>query len=172
MDWTPSQKGAIAESAIAAHAIELGIGVYRPLVEGERYDLIFDMRPRLLRIQCKWATKRGSIIGIRVGTSTYTPRGYRLTTYTEDEIDAVVAYCRELRQSYFLPMSLVAGRSYIHLRLDPAKNRQTRRINFASDYELGAIAQLGERSAGSRKVAGSNPASSTRKAAHNGRLFS
>jgi PD-(D/E)XK endonuclease len=171
VELTPSQKGAIAEAAIAARAIELGIAVYRPLMEGGRYDLIFDIGPQLLRIQCKFASKRGSIIGIPVRTSRYTPRGYHVTTYTADEIDAVVAYCPELRQSYYLPMSMVAGRSYIHLRLDPAKNCQTRRINFASDYELGAIAQLGERVTGSHEVAGSSPASSTPKPSARAALF-
>ena len=39
---TSDQKGAIAESSIAAAAIKLGIGVYKPLFEGGRYDLIFD----------------------------------------------------------------------------------------------------------------------------------
>jgi PD-(D/E)XK endonuclease len=49
---TSDQKGAIAEAAIARAAIELGIGVARPLAD-QRYDLIFDLRPRLLRVQCK-----------------------------------------------------------------------------------------------------------------------
>ena len=31
-----NQKGAIAETAIAAEATELGIGVYRPIAEGGR----------------------------------------------------------------------------------------------------------------------------------------
>jgi hypothetical protein len=33
---TTDQKGAIAESAIVHAAIKLGVGVYRPLVEGGR----------------------------------------------------------------------------------------------------------------------------------------
>jgi hypothetical protein len=40
---TTDQKGAIAEACIAAEAIKLGIGVFRPLAD-ERYDLIFDTR--------------------------------------------------------------------------------------------------------------------------------
>ena len=160
MEWTPSHKGAIAETAIAAAAVELGIGVYRPISEGERYDMIFNLHPRLLRIQCKWATRRGDIVGMRIGTNRLTPDGYVRTTYTEDEIDAVAAYCLELRTCYLLPISLVAGRTYIHLRLAPSKNNQESRVNWAKEYELGAIAQLGERSAGSRKVGGSNPPSS------------
>ena len=172
MEWTPSQKGAIAETAIAAEAVRLGIGVYRPVNEGERYDMIFDMHPQLLRVQCKWATKRGAVLAIRVSTSRLTPAGYLRTTYSEREIDVVAAYCVELRRCYLLPIDLVAGKSYVHLRLEPSRNCQTRRINWAQDYELGAIAQLGERPAGSREVVGSSPTSSTREAAHHGRLFS
>jgi hypothetical protein len=46
---TTDQKGAIAEAAIALEAMRLGIGVFRPLGD-ERYDMILDLRPRLLRV--------------------------------------------------------------------------------------------------------------------------
>src|SRR3954449_5361738 len=49
----------------------------------------------------------------------------------------------------------------ISLRLKPAANGQASAINFAADYSLGAIAQLGERVTGSHEVGGSNPPSST-----------
>jgi hypothetical protein len=38
VELSTDQKGAFAESAIAHAAIKLGIGVYRPLSDGERYD--------------------------------------------------------------------------------------------------------------------------------------
>src|ERR1039458_614405 len=50
---TPSQKGAAAEAAITAAVIQLGLTVLRPLCEGRRYDLVVDLEPRLLRVQCK-----------------------------------------------------------------------------------------------------------------------
>jgi hypothetical protein len=56
---TTNQKGAIAEARIAAAAIESGADVYRPVVEGGRYDLIFGIADRLLRVQCKWAARYG-----------------------------------------------------------------------------------------------------------------
>jgi PD-(D/E)XK nuclease superfamily protein len=49
---TPNQKGAIAEAAITKVAVELGIIVSRPLHDAP-YDLVFDVRGRLLRVQCK-----------------------------------------------------------------------------------------------------------------------
>jgi hypothetical protein len=45
-------KGALAELKITTRAIELGIPVLKPVIEGLRYDLIFDLSDRLLRVQC------------------------------------------------------------------------------------------------------------------------
>jgi hypothetical protein len=56
---------------------------------------------------------------------------------------------------------MVAGRRAIYLRLEPARNNQEAAINFAAEYEFGAIAQLGERRHGMAEVVGSSPTSST-----------
>ena len=61
---------------------------------------------------------------------------------------------------WLLPIELVEGRQMLNLRLSPAKNNQTLGVTWAEQYELGAIAQLGERVTGSHEVAGSSPASS------------
>jgi PD-(D/E)XK endonuclease len=95
------------------------------------------------------------------GSVRYTPHGYVRTKYTADEIDGVAVYRQAPKRCYYLPIEKVAGRSAIYLRVGPAANNQEAAINFAAEYEFGAIAQLGERSAGSRKVGGSNPPSST-----------
>jgi prevent-host-death family protein len=82
--------------------------------------------------------------------------------HSEDEIDAVAVYCGDLDRCYLLPCALVADRRAINLRLSPPRNAQRASINLASQFELpGAVAQWNERPAGSRKVVGSNPTSST-----------
>jgi hypothetical protein len=48
--------------AIQLAATTLGIDVYKPVAEGGRYDMIFDLDDRLLRVQCKWATRRGEVL--------------------------------------------------------------------------------------------------------------
>jgi PD-(D/E)XK nuclease superfamily protein len=55
---TSDQKGAIAEAETAAAAIKFGIDVLKPLSDGTRYDLVFDLRPELVRVQCKSAVPR------------------------------------------------------------------------------------------------------------------
>ena len=159
---TPSSKGGIAEIAIAAEAIKIGVVVLRPVIEGSRYDLLFDVDGLLLRIQCKWARRKGNVVVVNTRTSRQTPRGYVRTTYTASEIDAIAAYCPDLDRCYLMPVRDVAGRQSIHLRLTPASNNQEVAITYAASYEIhGAIAQLGERRAGSAKVVGSSPTSST-----------
>jgi hypothetical protein len=56
-ELTPSQKGAAAEAAITAAVIQLGLTVLRPLCEGRRYDIVIDLEPELLRVQCKLAQR-------------------------------------------------------------------------------------------------------------------
>ena len=125
---TPSRKGAIAEAEITAQAARLGMDVYRPVVEGCRCDLILGLGDRLFRIQCKWSRRHGDVIRVTMRTNRHTPNGYVHTKYTADEIDAVIAYCPEVEKCYFLPISVVAGRNCVYLRLAPPKNCQARRI--------------------------------------------
>jgi hypothetical protein len=154
-------KGAIAETAITAAAVELGIHVLRPLVEGRRYDLVFDVGGQLLRVQCKWAPRRGNVVAINLQSHRCTPHGYVRSTYSAEEVDGIGVYCQELKECFYVPIERAAGRRALYLRLAPAANNQRAAINWAADFALGAIAQLGERRAGSAKVVGSSPTSST-----------
>jgi hypothetical protein len=46
-----NHKGNVAEMVIATEAMKLGVHVMKPLAEHTRYDLIFDVDGRLLRVQ-------------------------------------------------------------------------------------------------------------------------
>jgi prevent-host-death family protein len=158
-----NEKGNIAEAAIALEAIKLGIDVLKPVAEHGRYDLVLDLGVQLLRVQCKWGSldRELGVVCVRVGGSRHTPSGYITSTYAVDEIDALAVYCGDLDETFLVPIDVAAGKRQLHLRLRAPRNAQRACINLAADYQLGAIAQLGERSAGSRKVGGSSPPSST-----------
>jgi hypothetical protein len=102
---TTDQKGAIAEMKIAAHAAELGIGVWGAYTV-ERYDLIFDLRPELWRVQCKWACRYGDVVIVRCRSHRRNRDGFVHRRYSRDEVDAFAAYCAELNQCYFLPLTI------------------------------------------------------------------
>jgi hypothetical protein len=98
---TTDQKGAIAELAIATRAAQLGIGVWSAHTV-ERYDLIFDLRPQLVRVQCKWATRYGDIMIVRCYRNRRNRYGVLTRTYSADEIDAFAAYCEDATSVTFL----------------------------------------------------------------------
>jgi hypothetical protein len=167
---TTDQKGAIAETAITHAAVKLGIGVARPVAD-ERYDLIFDLRDRLVRVQCKLARRRGDVVVVRCYSARRSPTGLLKRTYGANEIDAFAAFCPELDRCYYLPYERVASQTQFDLRLVRCRNNQEVGVNWADDYEFdatlglhGAVAQLGERDAGSVEAAGSSPAGSTSEA--------
>ena len=82
---TTDQKGAIAEAAIVAAAIEAGIGVARPFVD-ERYDLIFDTGAQLLRVQCKWASCDGEVVAVRCYSTRRDASGFVRRAYVRGEV--------------------------------------------------------------------------------------
>ncbi|HVH52415.1 MAG TPA: group I intron-associated PD-(D/E)XK endonuclease [Gaiellaceae bacterium] len=134
---TTNQKGAIAEAAIAAEAIGLGIGVYKPVAD-ERSDFIFDLHPRLIRVQCKWAVRQGDVVVIRTRRCRRARAGLVHRSYTAEEIDVIAAYCEDTGDCYLLPPELSVDRVAVQLRLEPPRNNQVRGIKWARDYELRA----------------------------------
>jgi hypothetical protein len=82
---TTDQKGAVAELAIARAGAELGVGVFKPLTDGERYDLIFEIGSKLYRVQCKYARFRREVIVIRCYSARRAREGFRKRTYCAAE---------------------------------------------------------------------------------------
>lgn len=165
---TTDQKGSIAEWAIALAAARLEIDVYKPMNDGTRCDLIFDLGGELWRIQCKWATRNGGVVTVPCLSCRRNAGGFVRRTYSPADIDAFAAYCDELQTSYFLPIADFEGRQAIQLRLSDPKNGQRAGINWARSYEFGAtlgvpgaVAQLGERRHGMAEARGSSPLGST-----------
>jgi hypothetical protein len=135
---TTDQKGAIAESAIVHAAIRLGVGVYRPLVEGGRYDLILAVGATLIRTQCKWATVARGAVVVRCYSSRRGPDRMIVRKYTEEEVDVIAAYCAETEQVYILLPQDFAGRREVRLRVMPALNNQRLKVNRAEDFTFEA----------------------------------
>jgi prevent-host-death family protein len=163
------QKGNVAEQAIVLAAARQGVCVLRPVGEGSRYDLVFDLGARLIRVQCKWAPRQGDVVVVRCQSCRRGPDGLTWRSYTADQVDAVAAYCADVDACYLIPIARVAGHRQIQLRLAPAKNSQRGGIVWARDFDfatinwarLGAVAQLEERRSGTPKATGSSPVSFT-----------
>jgi PD-(D/E)XK endonuclease len=160
---TTNQRGAIAEAAVIFECAKLGIPVLRPL-DDQRYDLVFDIEGRLIRVQVKYANWDGHVIYARLYSSRRARAGLLRRCYELGEVDAFALHCPMNERCYWLPADEFEGRTQVLLRLDKTKNNQRLGVNWASDYEfaaklgaLGAVAQLGERRDGIAEARGSSP---------------
>jgi antitoxin (DNA-binding transcriptional repressor) of toxin-antitoxin stability system len=161
---TNQVKGAVAEQAIVLAATKLRVPVWKPVAEQGRVDLVLEIAKRLVRVQCKWGrlSPQRDVVIAKIGGSWLSPSGYVSSTYSEEEVDLFGIYCGELDRCFLLPASLLAGKHEIWLRRTPTRNGQKSCITLADDFDFdGAVAQLEERLAGSQKVRGSSPLSST-----------
>jgi hypothetical protein len=135
---TTNQKGVVAETAITHEAVNLGIGVWLPVSGHERYDLILDLSPRLVRVQCKTAVRRKDVLVISLYRTRRTANGLLKRFYSPEDVDAFAAYSFETRRCYFLDISEFGGHTAVSLRLGPARNNQSVGVRWARDYEFGA----------------------------------
>jgi hypothetical protein len=166
---TTDQKGNVAENAIVFEAVKLGIDVYRPVGEGGRFDMIFEVGERLWRVQCKWAPLHGDVIALRCYSSRRNRLGVMRRIYADGEIDAFAAYCHDLRTCYFLPYELFRNRVQVALSNEALQEQPEPEGQLGLGFRVrgytvptqGAIAQLGERLRGTQEVGGSSPPGST-----------
>jgi PD-(D/E)XK endonuclease len=134
---TTNQKGLIAETAVIHECAKLGVAVSRPLGD-ERYDLVLDLGAEMLRVQCKWAAKRGDVILVRCRTCRRGREGLIHRSYRPGEIDALAAYSPDTDRCYLLPAELSVECADVALRVAPTKNNQAAGIRWAQDFELAA----------------------------------
>ena len=136
---TTDQKGAIAEAVIVQVATRLGLGVLKPLIAAERYDLVLDLRPGLIRVQCKWAALRREAVVIRCHTCRRGREGMIRRAYTTDEVDAIAAYCPAVEGCYLIPFAWVGDRKVVQLRTRMARNNQRTGVTMASEFEMESL---------------------------------
>jgi hypothetical protein len=135
---TTDQKGAVAELAIAHEATKLGVGVYRPVAEGGRYDLILEIAQRLHRVQCKFAPLQGDVVVVRLYSTRRAREGLRKRKYRAFEVDLIAVYCPELDRCFVLSADQFDDRTQVDLRVAHSKNNQRLGVNWAEDFDFGA----------------------------------
>lgn len=118
----------------ATALIAAGCVVSFPIGDGARYDIVAEIPGKgFWRVQ----VKTGRIKSGAVTFPGYSV-GYRdnLSLTYEDDVDMFAVACPENHKVYLIPIAEVRpARS--HLRLDATLNRQTRRIRWAVEYEVG-----------------------------------
>jgi hypothetical protein len=130
------RKGDLAEAMVAADVLRRGYRVAFPFGEDWDYDLIVCRGAALERVQVKYAASHDGILEVRCRSHSLTNGRIRATKhYTSSTIDWIAVYDATTGGCFYVPATeLGEGRSLLHLRLGPARNRQQRGIRWAADY--------------------------------------
>ncbi len=94
--------------------------------------------PKLLRVQCKWAPRRGDVVLVRCYSSRRAREGLRRRCYSAAEVDVIAAYCDELNRCFLISADRFDGRLELTLRIAQSRNNQRDAINWADDFDFGA----------------------------------
>ena len=127
--------GDVTEMEVATALVRAGRKLLRPVSAATRYDLVIDNEDgTFVRVQCKTGRLRDGRIEFRLySVSGHNTRGvgYR------GQVDAFGVYCPQIDRIYLVPVSAIAACGALAtLRVDPARNGQTRGVRHAAEFAI------------------------------------
>ena len=128
------QKGNITELKIMLDFLKFGYNVLTPYGDCERYDYVVDANGKFFRIQSKTSRTKDDGASFYFSCRSCNRKDGKIIhhMYTNDEIDYFATSFND--KCYLIPVE-ECGTEKI-LRILPAKNGQTKGIDWAKDYEL------------------------------------
>lgn len=125
--------GNITELEVLTYITKLGYQVSIPFGDRERYDQIWDINGKLLKVQVK-TSRLIDDNAIKFSCfSSHRKEGKSIKTkYTSDEIDYFATFWNN--KCYLIPIAETSNEKT--LRFAPPKNGQIKGISFAKDYEV------------------------------------
>lgn len=132
-------RGDIAEQAAILHALKRGWGVLKPIGDRLPYDLVFDIRNNLIRIQVKSAwfdAPSGNYVIDNRRTKTNRRRMLR-EAYSATDFDFALAYIEEIDLFYVFPIEVfIRYGSEIHLVETEKRQRKPRSTEYRDAWML------------------------------------
>lgn len=128
-----NQKGKLTELKMLTYIIELGYSVSIPFGDKDRYDQIWDINGKLLKIQIKtahWKNSEKKAIVIK----TRSISNGKQVRYTKDQIDYFATCWNE--KYYLIPVEECSTEKTLWLETPKANFSN---CSFAKDYEIKEI---------------------------------
>ena len=128
-------KGNITELEVLTYITKLGYQVSVPFGDRERYDQIWDVHGKLIKVQVKTASKvdeNDTAIKFSCRSSQRSCGKTKNTRYSKDEIDYFATFWNG--HCYLVPIEETSTEKV--LRFDPPKNGQLKGITFADKYKV------------------------------------
>lgn len=133
-------KGNLTELEVLTYMTRLGYQVSVPFGDRERYDQIWDVHGKLLKVQVKtasWVDESNTAIKFSCRSSQRSHGKTKNTRYQEGEIDYFATFWDG--QCYLVPLAETSNEKI--LRFEPPKNGQVKGITFADTYKVEEMLQ-------------------------------
>jgi hypothetical protein len=130
----PVDVGQRTEAAILSELVRRGYSVLLPFGVNQRYDLVLDLDGRFVRAQCKTGRLRNGSIEFSPRSTRANRTGVFSRSYRGD-VEIFLVHCPQVDGIYAVPVD-ETPKSYMALRLKPARNGQAGRTHPAKEYEL------------------------------------
>ena len=138
MDLT-KLKGDIAEQAVTLKALQRGWEVLKPIGDRISYDLVFDVKGVLVKIQVKaaWFDKNKSNYVVDNRRTQTNRRSMKRSLYCENDFDFAVLYIDDLNVFYVMPVvEFISYGSEIHLVETNKRQRKPKSFEFREAWQL------------------------------------
>jgi hypothetical protein len=128
-------KSQMALLKVEQRALELSYVVSVPIVEGERYDCIIDIKNKLLKAQVKYAGSAPSRITGAVQVNLTRQKGRGITRpYNSKEIDVLMVYIPQIDKVCMFSPKIFSGKQGLIIRYKETKNGQKKGCLMAERY--------------------------------------
>lgn len=103
-------KGDISEQSVILQGLNIGFASLRPIGDRLPYDLVFDIKGHLCKIQVKsaWFNKKRNNWEIDVRQSITNSRTIKRKFYKEGDFDFLIAHIQELNIFYIFPFEFIS----------------------------------------------------------------
>ncbi len=129
-------KGNFSTLRVLIALTKVGGLVSIPWGDAGRYDLIWDNKGKLLRVQVKTGRFRRGVVTFNAYSAyQYYRKSNPIRRGYKGDIDYFGIYCPETDKCYLVSVNDVPDR-FPTLRVVPTKNNQSRKVRWAKDYEI------------------------------------
>jgi hypothetical protein len=131
----PAEKGAFTEAILTAELLRRCITVLKPVASHTRYDLVIELNGEFKKVQCKTGRVVNGAVEFNTNSVEWKTGRIARGRHYKDDIDYFLVYCVETSEVYLVPVGDV-GIHHARLRIDPTRNKQTKKILWAKDFVI------------------------------------
>lgn len=131
-------RGDIAEQAVVLRALKRGWSVLLPVGDNLPYDMVFDIKGRLVKVQVKsaWLDSSSSYVVDHRRTKSNRKRTL-YARYKETDFDFALVFLPKIEVFYVFPVAvLLSFAGNVHMREAPSRNGKPRSFEYREAWDL------------------------------------